>query len=418
MGSLTRTLLCCACLLSIAALTAACSDETHSPGWEIDPDAPGICENGCEPLSACQGELPEEKIFASEESHTSLTDLELEPTGCPRVLFEQEDRVEYAEWDGDEWLIETVAHNRPVSSSHDVKSGLAIDARGRPSVGVIDEDRNVQFVRRDAEGQWESERLSGIEGRAAYVVHEIDPTGRPVLLVSTFGSDPDASESRLYYAELGEDGWAVDKLPEDLWFVSIRDSLAFDDRGRVHLGFSGGSNGGLSHAVRSRDGDWSIERIADETNVAFGGANVALDAEDNVHMLYCPPPGQEETAVVTHVQSSQSDWQSRIVDEEDGYAPWCNALGFDANDRLHALYLWQREPSRVDLRHATFDEGEWQVDTLETGDYLKPSPRMAIDARLDIAHVFVAGDYTPENGWTVSPRYSHFPLDGDEPDLE
>lgn len=386
------------------------SDDTGTPErGDVDLDT---CEVSAEDpaFAACGGTAPDRSVFGWEEGHTAPNDLEVGPTGCPYVLYEQGDRVELATWSGEEWSSETVATNEEVSSSLHLESSLAVDRCSRPSVAYIDE-RDVYVARRGATGNWSERRLRELDGNVAKVDHAIGPDGRAAVLadLSSDAGDPEEGRGALVLAIREGGAWSTEEFYRGDSWAQFYDGLAFDGEGRAHVAFRVRSES-VHHAVRRGPGRWSVERVTAGTRIH--SPNIAVAPDDTPHIVVFPGIGRTEQTV-RHFQKTSEGWESTDIDTEIPEASWGHSAAFDRRGNLHTVYLVALRPNvATEVRHASWSEGSWQVELLEEGRFARPAPRVVPDARRGILHTAtMSSGPREETGLLLQTLYRGWSLD-------
>lgn len=174
----------------------------------------------------------------------------------------------------------------------------------------------------------------------------------------------------LRYATDRGDGWLSVVVTEDRFEQC---SLAVDSDGGVHLvTFAGGSGvhyfqgdaAGL-HEVRVIEGD-------------YGGALIAVDSEDRVHLAFrAQLGGGGHTSTLGHLLLSS---EQAVVHAATSltlagvHRGGSHAFVFDASGRLHAAF----RSSERQLGYATFAEDEWRHEVVGPSNGLSREPSLAI----------------------------------------
>ena len=367
--------------------TAVPALDTREAGVDIT-----TCEttpNDQPPLGFCGGSLPETREFGWEEGHTSLTGLELGPTGCPRLLYEQGERVEFAAWNGgsDGWTSEVVARNQRVSSSVQLDSALAVDDCGRPSVAYVKEGR-ARFATR-IDGEWRSEPIPEADG-----IRKLDlayhPTGLPAVVFLRISlGDPERPNYELMYGLRNSDRWRVGRIYASDDPLRISKALAFGPSGSSHVTFLESNNDVVYHAIGSLPDSWEVEKTIRPFQA--GMVNLAVDSQGDPHIVACPGPGGAGDPI-RHLYKTFEGWRAEnIVDGADPN-PYCHTAAVDRRDRLHTLVLKKKNVRTREIHHAVRTDDGWQTERLVSGRYLRPAPRLQPAPGRDGIHTLATGN--------------------------
>jgi len=181
------------------------------------------------------------ETVATERESGWNSSLALNAAGQPRISYYQDSffNVNFAEWLGDHWQIQTIEQGGR-------KSSLRLDSSDRPRVAYhgITPSALVKFAYRDA-AEWQTEtidqQLLGGDGLAA-VCLALDKADTPHVAYS------DAGTGTLKYAtRMGPNDWAIDVVDKNSTFGSGC-ALQFDRLGVPHISYIDIAQQTLKHA--------------------------------------------------------------------------------------------------------------------------------------------------------------------------
>ena len=205
--------------------TEALSDDGHD-GWDsalvlgqdgvkhafgIDPSQFGSTD-GVEHYSYTDGSWTVQPIGSGAIAYEFNVSPALAPDGNPAVSYfnDRDGDLMYAEYDGANWTIETVATEGTVGKF----SSLQIDGQGIPHIAFFEEGGASTGVVRYAsrvDGEWQIEDIATLDDV------ELGMLGARRITSLALGSDGEprvafSDRSSLFYAVHDADGWAVEEV--------------------------------------------------------------------------------------------------------------------------------------------------------------------------------------------------------------
>lgn len=235
---------------------------------------------------------------------------------------------------------------------------------------------------------------------------------------ATIGSTTYCSAYKNYnnYMTNAAGSWELQALANSLY---VDANIAVDSDDRVHISYA--NFYGVIHAVQVA-GSWSDE-VVDEQG--WCDTSLAVDSENNPHLVYYGSAlSSLEFKYATKLSGS---WEQEVVDlslQDMGCGPQEKslslAMGIDGAP--HIAYAG-RAPD-YGLKYAVKVDGEWNVDTVDSGYITHLAVAVDSAGTVHIAYVNNAGQlkyahYNNENGWlieTIDISYATAPalaFDGD-----
>lgn len=232
------------------------------------------------------------------------------------------DSLNYVVNNGSGWSIEQVGTDDLYTPPH-----MTVDQNGVPYVAWSYYDSGKRYLRYAyrEQNEWYIQN-TGLEGLDASIC--VDSQGNIHLGYRT-GSYP---ENGVNYAIFDGSSWTKTVLATDT--RGVREiNIAVDHQGTPHLVFSEGDD--LIHATPV-DTNWTLETIDTVVEANAGlDAFIAIDSDDQVHILYSP--GNEESPRYAVENGDQWDIQSLPVEFGN---TGIQGLTLDSDDNPHALYCY------------------------------------------------------------------------------
>ncbi|MGA8848313.1 MAG: peptidoglycan DD-metalloendopeptidase family protein [Dehalococcoidia bacterium] len=176
-------------------------------------------------------------------------------------------------------------------------------------------------------------------------------------------------------------------------------SIAVDSENNVHLVIGGHNPGawnceGISYTKRTASGWGPIERVS--SGCWIGAAAIAIDENNNVHVVYGHAPYSEPCYEIIYRQRTSSGWGSEIqLQSLDNYGSSGISIAIDTNNCIHVVWGWQeRQGNNYAIRYRKFTTF-WQPIEILEGPTLYPqySPVITIDSNSHI-HVVWSGQHS------------------------
>jgi hypothetical protein len=234
--------------------------------------------------------------------------LALDNNDRPHVSYSAHGDLKYARWTGSEWGVETI-DNENYAGGH---ISIALDGNDRPHVSYCNLFRHLMYAKR-SENEWETKTVDDL----AYYFTSIalDSNDRPHI--GYIGDFYEPIHVNLKYAKWTGDEWIIETIDNETSYY-LHPSIALDSGNRPHISYLAKASLGyyhLKHAQSTRSG-WRIETIDNAVFFGipseafdFGGASIALDSSDRLHISYCSygaTGGNLKYAAVETVQGTEA----------------------------------------------------------------------------------------------------------------
>ncbi len=182
----------------------------------------------------------------------------------------------------------------------------------------------------------------------------VDGDGHPHV---AYGGD------HLYHAWHNGTSWQIETADEGS-SVGSWASLTLDDDDYPHISYYDWDNKDLKYA------HWDGSVWITETVDLIGGwdSAIALDSNARPHIAYryATFGGMD----LKYAYWDGSDWQITIIESDiSGGSSRDTSLALDGSDHAHIGYAVKAGDSYI-LKHAYWDGGQWQIESVDTADYV------------------------------------------------
>lgn len=198
--------------------------------------------------------------------------------------FGSELGVEYAYYDGNVWLKESIGAG---PASYKFATDIQVDTNNVPHIVFYDDFGDKLVYANKVSGDWKNYIAASKGGAFPSMI--LDDNGRPHIV---YYEQVAENTGRVHYVRYENGSWqseVVDELSDvPISFTGARrvTSLAKDSQGNLHLCY--GDRQKVNYAIRQNE-TWTIEEIANyTTSDTLLGAQVslALDSRDQAHITY------------------------------------------------------------------------------------------------------------------------------------
>jgi len=214
------------------------------------------------------------------------TSLQLDASGNPRIAYFESTRttkgsgakLKYAYFDGKTWFTKTVA----LRPHQGVYNSLAIDPSGLAHIAFA-ESGHLEYATYDG-SQWlydEIDSTSGMEASAGLgLTLALDATGAPQLAYF------DSGKKSLKYASKKSGAWKTEVVEQLSGTPKFPDgaSIRLDSAGQPHIAYYDSGSGVLKYAVR-QDEKWIVE-IVDQRGTVGISPSLSLDTTGVPYIAY------------------------------------------------------------------------------------------------------------------------------------
>jgi hypothetical protein len=240
-------------------------------------------------------------------------------------------------------------------------ASLTLDAMGRPHIVYTDDRDAVLYAWLEGE-RFRTEHVEIRAPRAALDI-AVNGAGRPTIV---------HCDGTLGLAHRTATAWEIEVLG-GMACDSDGLSIAYDDRGRLHIAFSQGLD--LVYAVRNASGKWTVETVEfGRGPVSFGrNARFTLDSSASPHFVYT-----YDGEGLRYARSGPTGWVGESVLSTMNWARPAGIAWSSSGVSIGAV----ADTGVVLLR--TIPGGRWVSEPLDSGDV--HSVAVTVDAR-DQLHV-------------------------------
>jgi len=198
--------------------------------------------------------------------------------------------------------------------------------------------------------------------------------------------------------------WQIETV--DTGDVGSFTSLVLDSQGYPWIAYYDSANSDLKLA--NYDGTLWQKVTVDSDGIVGLYCSLALDADDNPHIVYCKAVGQNDQRL-KYASYDGTEWQIAIIDSGGVAGTWC-AIALDSDENPRLAY------TKGDLlTYAVYDGTEWTMSTLsEVGDVVWFSA-VALDAN-DTNHIMFQDHANGDLKYAIYGRdtWSFTTLDSDD----
>lgn len=182
----------------------------------------------------------------------------------------------------------------------------------------------------------------------------VDSSGHPHV---AYGGD------HLYHAWHDGSSWQIE-VADGESYVGAWASLTLDNDDYPHVSYYDSNNGDLKYA------HWDGSAWITETVDLVGGwdSAIALDSSGRPHIAYryATVGGMD----LKYAHWDGSDWRITIIEADiSGGSSRDTSLALDGSDYAHIGYT-VKDGSSYTLKHAYWDGGQWQIEPVDTADYI------------------------------------------------
>ncbi|MCB9558495.1 MAG: hypothetical protein H6707_20430 [Deltaproteobacteria bacterium] len=262
-----------------------------------------------------------------------------------------------------------------VAESGDDVLDLELDVQGNAQIAFHHGDSETVRLASNASGSWTSETVDS-EGWGPALA--LDSLGRPHLAYYQLRNTPN-NEPALFYATKTANGWSTTALGK-----GMDADVAVDAQDKVHLVYFE-PKARFVYATNA-SGSWVKQTIMSTTQSFAGDHSIAIDKTGKVHVSFFISyqniaTSSDDLGYATNANASGS-WTVQTVDATDRSGRR-NSLALDANGKAHIVYI--QNSARI-LKHASNASGSWVITPIDTSGDLWATNAMVLDSQ-GAAHV-------------------------------
>ncbi len=248
-------------------------------------------------------------------------------------------------------------------------------------------------------GGWQIEVVTNAGGKPEI---RLDSHGRPHVAYMI-----EAFQGGVFHAskDAGTE-WVIDSVADGYFYGPL--DMVIDDEDQIHIAYHDHNNtGGEIIYVTGSGTDWPREIVAHEGHDGWDG-RIAVAPSGEVHIVSIDAaqinnfPGIEWA-----VRSAPGQWEVSKIGSGPIPYEFGVAIAFDVEGSLHVVYhdgteFINTDDDGADLLYATWRDGVWQIETIDSAGDVGKFPSLALDnaGRPHITYL----DWT---GQSASIRYAY-----------
>ncbi|MFN2223679.1 MAG: hypothetical protein ACK2UH_14070 [Candidatus Promineifilaceae bacterium] len=333
--------------------------------------------------------------------------LTLDSDGRPHIAYLDTnlERVKYAHWTGDTWLMEYVDDTFSLADYRGI--AIAVDSQDIPAIVYLKGHEDL-YLARPAEGGWSTQKVAAGYGNW-WPSLAFDNADRPLISYS------DRQEGQIRLSSWTGSAWdhqTVFTVADQSYDYLYASSLVVDQSGQARIAFlleEGDYTGDQTYVEYAHlvDGQWQVDRVA--ATDSYIGAALQLDGGGRPHIvandfyavldgdtwtveplsggsfpsLDLTPGGQP--CMTYYAQDSinfalrdQGVWQPETVEQRDATGPSSQSidLAVTSGNLIRASYF----NSDNQVVHAAETTSTWQISEVAAGQW-RGTASLALDAQ-------------------------------------
>lgn len=239
-------------------------------------------------------------------------------------------KLRYAHWDGKEWKKEAIRLNSEVIASY---SSIGLDANDNPTIafyeyrGARGTNNHIRLRTVRWNGKyWEVTTIDGQEGSGKMNNMAVDSNGHLHLAYANVAS------GEMRYAFWNGESWSLETIegrPQTQQYVGLTCGIAIDKADRPHVVYLNATTLQIKYAVRI-DGHWThqvVDAIGGATE-DFDRSSIAFDEQGRVYLGYYDPG----RGILKVAHKEGPNWMVEIVDGDGS--------GFTSSMQIDRGVLW------------------------------------------------------------------------------
>jgi hypothetical protein len=287
--------------------------------------------------------------------------LVLDSSGNPRISYQWDNNLKYAQWTGSSWNIKVLDHSGRVWSS----VSLALDGEGAPQLSYLyDWPYGLRYARWTGNVWAIQDVASDLGWDNGSTSLALDRSGKPHIAYS--------DETEIYHADWTGSAWTTQTIITQYpptGSENLQVSLALDsaDRPQIVSGSFGCLKGYCVYGVeraRWTGESWAIEEIGHGAGMLFGIA-FALDGDDQPHVSYAANGDLHYTHWIG------SAWITQTVDSGNCSA---SSIALDSHGNPRISYYCGGS-----LRYARWTGSAWITETVDNAGNVGQYNSLALD---------------------------------------
>ena len=372
--------------LSIEGLNFSTGSKNVS--YSIDRNESG--ENRMGKILVVEGEWNDREIVTNQFDRLFIPSLAYSPLGLPSIAFHDyletdNSQLQYAEYNGQEWVIEVVDDS---SSAIGYWPNHFYDTEGNPIISYYDSSNtSIKFAQKIG-SEWKTETVIGNNSNVAWRPSlSLSLDGRPAIAYVEFVN---GERSNLRYAIKNGTKWIFESVDSTGDFIFPQ--LSFGQDGYPRIVYKNQVTGTLKYA--EYDGErWLFENVP-SGNEDIIRPSLSVSPSGEVFISYCNDIS-ETRGQVKVLSRSNDRWKVILVRE--GNPSWDTKI-FHGPDGLPSLVFSDYDGGQLEF--AKYDGNDWNIKEVDSqGQAAFPSLNYNSQGMPGIAYYDYSNDQLIYKDW-------------------
>ena len=356
--------------------------------YSIDRNESG--ENRMGKILVVEGEWNDREIVTNQFDRLFIPSLAYSPLGLPSIAFHDyletdNSQLQYAEYNGQEWVIEVVDDS---SSAIGYWPNHFYDTEGNPIISYYDSSNtSIKFAQKIG-SEWKTETVIGNNSNVAWRPSlSLSLDGRPAIAYVEFVN---GERSNLRYAIKNGTKWIFESVDSTGDFIFPQ--LSFGQDGYPRIVYKNQVTGTLKYA--EYDGErWLFENVP-SGNEDIIRPSLSVSPSGEVFISYCNDIS-ETRGQVKVLSRSNDRWKVILVRE--GNPSWDTKI-FHGPDGLPSLVFSDYDGGQLEF--AKYDGNDWNIKEVDSqGQAAFPSLNYNSQGMPGIAYYDYSNDQLIYKDW-------------------
>jgi len=317
-------------------------------------------------------------MYTLDDSSGYFTTIAVGSMGQPHICYESENNeLKYATWINGNWSLEII-------DSVGEYPSIALGENGYPHISYYDNNNNLLKYAKKTSSGWSIEVVDQNGGKYTSIVFDSNEyahisyigaeglcyekwTGskwQKEVVDSTGGANSIALDSNGYphisyydndnkilkYAQWDGSSWVIETV-DGSNLVGVYNSLAIDRGGVSHISYYDNTNHTVKYAIKTIESGWSVEVVDGNNNWVGEYCSMDIDEKGYPHISYYDNPNAD----LKYAYKDEQGWNIQTLDSSE-YVGLHTSIAIDSNDCTHISYLYFSDPGIIKVKYITFKE--------------------------------------------------------------
>ncbi|MFX1263018.1 MAG: PKD domain-containing protein [Promethearchaeota archaeon] len=276
--------------------------------------------------------------------------------------------LKYAKWTGNEWSIETV--DSWGSSGFGEFSSLAIDSTDKPHISYKGNGWEVRYAHWTG-STWDIESIYPGPQTVGSTSLTLDSVDNPYIVYI------DSYNEKLLYCNKISGEWTVESVESSLGSVWDT-SFDLDGEDNPHITISSytiSSDTSIQYDYKYltlTNDVWNSDSIDTDSNIKVIEHSLKLDSNNNPHVSYSVQDTTNFDSAIKYATFRNGQWQVEYLDTESDYFGY-PSIALNTNDYPSICYLIDNElvertlGTNYDLKYAIWSGNQWNSEIADAG---------------------------------------------------